>query len=529
MLNSYKAFSFPMKPVKKERYDSEKIDQSSSSQDNSSPTQSFLNQRITRRRALSTGAKAAIGVGAVIVVGAAGYVAYTSSTPAATASSTSAASVTTSATSSTAAASSNTGITPLTFVHWHYRDDRVTGYINQFMTENNENIVQETLDNANYNPLLETKFQSGEVFDMNYANVFEANRLIKLGYTKPAEGMDGIAQIKSEMYPSIVDAYSTKDGKLAGLPYFWSARSAPVVNDVIMDKANLSGQRPGTWDELWTMAATAKKSGATQYPVLPHWFNANYGIMWDYLGEMANVNNDPDLTKTLFDKTFAPVFDTNTAAADLLQKWATATKDGLVDPSIFSMGGDDPFVTASLTGNYAFVPTAIYYFKSMNDPSSSKIPVGKANLVPVKNSGWGVIDTGLYCWPVKNHDDKRSQNLIKYLGYKNPKTGKRLTQPAWAETDALGSGYTDTLQDPDVVSAYKGWLGDRTDATLKTINDIANSMGRPFIFKATMYSPLADQWFPVLSAIASGGTDVTTGVKQLRAAADKLFQQYGSA
>jgi ABC-type glycerol-3-phosphate transport system substrate-binding protein len=524
-----------MKRNKKLFSDTNIANDATNSQSDPSLSESILNGKISRRQALSTGAKAAIGVGVVVVVGAAGYAAYTSVTPGTTSATTSAASTsassvtTTLPTTSTAAASSNTNITPLTFVHWHYRDDRVTSYVNQFMQENNENVVQETLDNANYNPLIEAKFQSGETFDMNYANVFEANRLIKLGYTKPVEGFDGISQIKSEMYPSIVDAYSTKDGKLAGLPYFWSARSAPVVNDVIMDKANLSGQRPGTWDELWSLAAKIKSSGAADKPVLPHWFNANYGIMWDFLGEMSNAYNDPDLTKTLFDKTFAPVFDTNSSAADLLQKWQTATKNGLVDTAIFSMGGDDPFVTASLTGNYAFVPTAIYYFKSMNDPSSSKIPVGKANLVPVKNQGWGVIDTGLYCWPVKNHDDQRSQKLIKYLGYKNPKTGKRLTQTAWAETDALGSGYTDTLQDPDVKTAFNGWLGDRTDATLKTISDIANSMGRPFIFKATMYSPLADQFFPVLSAIASGGTDVKTGVTQLRAAADALFKQYGSA
>ena len=54
------------------------------------------------------------------------------------------------------------------------------------------------------------------------------------------------------------------------------------------------------------------------------------------MGEMANTYNDPDDTNTLFAKNFQAVFDTNTDVADLLTTWVTATKAGLVDPSVFS-------------------------------------------------------------------------------------------------------------------------------------------------------------------------------------------------
>ncbi len=530
------AFNIKPLPFKRMQIDRRKLKDAEiikdNTQINNSSQNSLLDQKVTRREAMSTGAKAGIGIAAVVIVGAAGYLAYTSlagTSSSSTSSTTTSSSGSSSSISSTSAVSVNTNLTPLTFVHWHYRDDRVTGYINAFIQENNENVIQETLDNANYNPLIEAKFQSGETFDMNYANAFEAFRLIRLGNTKNVEGMTNISQIKSEMYPAIVQAYSDANNNLAGLPYFWSARSAPVVNDVILNAAGLNGQRPQTWDDLWSMATTVKSKGAAQYPVLPHWFNANYGIMWDFQGELGNVNNDPDLTSTFFDKNFTPIFDTNTAVADLLTKWQTATKSGLVDPAIFSMGGDDPFVTASETGKYAFVPTAVYYFKSMNDPTTSKIPVGSANITPVTKQAWGVIDSGLYCWPVKNHDDTRSQALIKHLGYKDSKTGQRVTQPAWAETDALFSGYTDTLQDPNVIAAYKAWLGDRTTDTLKIFNDIAAGFTRPHIWKSPLYTPYADQAFPILGAVASGTTDVKTGVTQLRQAADTLSKQYSSS
>src|SRR6185437_847309 len=112
-------------------------------------------------------------------------------------------------------------------------------------------------------------------------------------------------------------------------------------------------------------------------------------------------------TKTLFDKNFQPVFDTNSDAADLLTMWATATKNGLVDPSVFSQSQEADTVQAGNTGQYAYISTAIYDFMSLNDPTASQIPVGSANLVDVstKQSGWGMIETGVYCWPKVTHSD----------------------------------------------------------------------------------------------------------------------------
>src|SRR2546427_5621549 len=96
----------------------------------------LLNQKVSRRQAMSTGAKAAIGVGAVVVVGAGGYLYYTS-LPAATTSSTTTTTTTTSPTTTTSSHSTSSTTTttttsstsssstgsgsqpfPITFVHW---------------------------------------------------------------------------------------------------------------------------------------------------------------------------------------------------------------------------------------------------------------------------------------------------------------------------------------------------------------------------------------------------------------------------
>src|SRR5256885_6653352 len=73
--------------------------------------QALLDQRISRRQALSTGAKAAIGVGAVVVVAGAGYLAYTSLGSSTTSSTTTPTTTTTSSTASSIASSTTSATT----------------------------------------------------------------------------------------------------------------------------------------------------------------------------------------------------------------------------------------------------------------------------------------------------------------------------------------------------------------------------------------------------------------------------------
>ncbi|MEM4374718.1 MAG: ABC transporter substrate-binding protein [Nitrososphaerota archaeon] len=495
-------------------------------------------RKITRRKAVSRAAAAGLAVGVGVIAGVGGYLGGSATGGVRTVTSTVTQTVGAQTVTSTVTAGAQTVTVtqtvtgretvtgpPLQFVHWHYRDDVVTSYVKRFEQYYGERVQETLLSNENYNPLLEAKFQAGDIIDMNYANFFEAARLVELGFTRDVESFPEINQIKAEMYPSIIEAYSTADGRLAGLTYFWSARSAPVVDDSILEKAGLAGERPGTWDELWEMAREVKAAGAADAPVMPHWFNANYGITWDFLAEMSNVFNDPDLTKTLFDRRFQPVFDAKTEVGELLKTWQTVFREGLVDPTVLAQAGDSDHVSAIVTGKYAFTPTALYYFKVQNDPAQSRIPLGKANLVPVTKSGWGVIDTGLYCWPKKTTDDFRSQRLIKFLGWRTPE-GERLTSTAWAISDALGSGYTDTLRHPDVKEGFRSWLGERAEQTLKIFDDIANTMGRPFVFKSPLYTEWADISFPLLSAVTAGTTSVEDGVTKLREESDRLYRKF---
>jgi hypothetical protein len=155
--------------------------------------------------------------------------------------------------------------------------------------------------------------------------------------------------------------------------------------------------------------------------------------------------------------------------------------------------------------------------------------VGMANLVPMTKQPWGMMETGVYCWPKKNHDQQRSQELIKFFGWKDPATGKRMTASQWAKVAGLGSGYPDTLQDPEVVAEYKSWLGDRADATLKAQDTITRAIQSPGIWRSSIYVAWESSIVPILGSIATGQLSVQNGVAQMRSIAEDLWKkQYGS-
>lgn len=484
----------------------------------------LLTRKVSRRQALTSGAKAAIGVGAVVVVGAAGYVAYTSVSPGGQTVTTT---PTTTATTTTAPTTGGAKPPfPLKFVHWHYQDAIITSYLSKFESAYNESVEQEVLDNANYNTLIEAKFNAGDKFDMNYENADAALRLVFLGKELDLEDMPGIAQIKSDLYPSIISAYSTIGGKLGGLPYFVSTRSATTANDKILDKYGMSKEYPTTWDELWDIGRKLQAKGLDK-PILPHWFAVWYGLVWDLEAELGGTFSDPDLTKTYFGKDFKPAFDPKAGPLyDLLKGWQKLYQDKTIDPIALTWGGDGPMVTAFNSGAYAFNPTAMYYFWAANDASQSQI-AGSATLVPPGKGLTGVIDTGLYQKPKNNSGDvDRQLRLIKWFGYKDDQ-GEFLTAKSWFKSDLLNSGYKPVINLKEVQDAIRERMGDKTEQTLKALDEHIARMSTPFIYK----SPLYPEWkqdvgSTILPAVVTGSISVEKGLQTMYDNANKLWQKY---
>ena len=103
----------------------------------------------------------------------------------------------------------------------------------------------------------------------------------------PAEELGNIDEIKADMYPNILDAWTYKD-QLLGLSYFVSTRGVMHVNLKMYDELGYTAADfPKNWDELYAQVYEIRDKGIEQ-PLLPHWLNEWYGISWAFVFEVLN-------------------------------------------------------------------------------------------------------------------------------------------------------------------------------------------------------------------------------------------------
>jgi hypothetical protein len=417
---------------------------------------------------------------------------------------------------------------PLKWVHWGYRPDIITENIEIFMEQNNENLTQEQLA-GDYQSLVETKFLAGEPFDMVYGNVYMSFRWVKLGWCKTPEELEPVRKIiKPDMIPSVAEAYSDENGVLAGLTYFLGARGCIAVNDVIMERAGMAGELPETFDELydWCRMLGEKQPEGMKAPLVPAWFNAFWGSVWQLTGEVGNISNDPELTKTMWDREYKALWSATPGdpVYETLKVWREMVEKDLIEKAVITAASDAPGEESFLTGQYALWECPTYGYWHAADPTKSQIP-DRVFLTPATKQPWGLIDTGLYTWPTKNTDDRRSARLLMWFGYKD-NNGEYLTAKKWAIEEFLHTAYAAVLEDPAVKSSWRTRLGDRTDAVVQAVDSIFRGMTRPWVYR----SPLYGEWMvkaPDLYAKALvGDISVEDAVDETRKISDEAWEKY---
>lgn len=417
---------------------------------------------------------------------------------------------------------------PLKWVHWGYRPDIIADNIRLFCEQNNENLIQEQLT-GDYQPLVESKFMAGEVFDMVYGNAFMAFRWVELGWTIPAEELPHIEWIKADMFESVKEAYSDAKGRLAGLTYFVSATPCLIANDELLEKAGMAGEYPRTHDELYESCYKLKEKAPTgmKAPLVPQWFNAFWGTVWSLLAEVAGRAKDPDLTKTMWGKDFMATFDAapGDVVYETVKTWEKVSRDSLIEKAVISAGTDVAGTEAFWTGQYAFGRlNGLYGYWNTMDPAKSKI-AGKATLVPVTEEAWGVIDTGLYCWPNKHTQYDRTVRLIEWFGYKD-NYGRYWTAKRWAMEEFLHTAYPAVLRDPEVLDAWRKRLGPKTEETAKASEKWLATMARPWIWRSPLYGEWMIKAPDYLAKVLAGEMDAKTAVSEMRKLSDELWKKY---
>lgn len=519
--------------------------------------QNLFNQKITRRQALGKGATVAIGAG-VVVVGAAGYLAYISqggqAPTAVTTSVTTSAPPTTSVTISSATtatgASWETGPRPSTPVKldiWAFRPDLVQLGVDRFNEQMNENGKLETVT-ANYAAAIQTKLLSSDL-DLAYATPSMAYKFYANGLTSDCgliqanyptgrilwSASDEKAAIGAG-YPSFVQTISSLDDKhLVALPYYQSAFGVPLANNQMLATVGLDNSYPTSYRDLYSQVETIAQKGAASSPLLPLWYQAfpGWGLANGFIGEAgARFGYNKELFTAAPE--FAPKFDVNTGVADMLTDWKNLWDKGLIPKDILTLSSDGDVDGLFETGTFAYTLWWQYALKYFNNPEVSKIG-GSVHPVPNPTTegqlGWGYVVQQVYILRnIQNDPDllERARGMIVWMTWKD-RTGfayQPLRIAAQADIAAF-TAYVDVNNGPEVKEALKTSVPD-PDKELPILTDV---LGKS-TYNQVSRAPWGDDFMVELSTEGPkylvGSQDLKTTITNLRDKAEALAKEASS-
>jgi multiple sugar transport system substrate-binding protein len=328
------------------------------------------------------------------------------------------------------------------FRGWQYKTHIVKDNVNRYNNELGGNVDYATIT-GDYPSIMETQFIAGAPLDILYSNPSQACRYYDGGWVLPAEDLPNIDQIKSEMYPNILDAWSYK-GKLLGLSYFVSIRGVMHANLKKMEEIGFKEEDlPGTWDELYDLLPELRKKGL-EYPILPHWFNAWYGISWGFSFEVLNRGG-----RVAHPDTHKPEVTADGVAGEVLRDWKRTWNAGLYPKEVLTYTEAD-YMAAWESGEYMMSPQQVYDFKRFNEPGSSNI-AGYCIPFPFKGQSWGLIDSAMYLMSNRDRSTEHTRDVMafaEWYGFKDQK-GEIYVGQNWVEESMLFSGYKTIMESPE--------------------------------------------------------------------------------
>ena len=333
---------------------------------------------------------------------------------------------------------------------WQFRTDVVQSNVARYNETMNGKVDYATVT-GDYPALMEQNLMAAAELDMLYANPSSACRYYDAGWLVPVSDLPNYEEIKADMLPNLLDAWSYK-GKQLGLSYFASTRGTVVVNLEAYEKAGMSpADYPKNWDEVYDQIYALKEKGVAQ-PYLPHWFGEWYGISWGFVLEVMNRGG------TIADgETHKPTIttDENGPYYKTLAAWKKLWNSGMIPEEVFTYT-EANYIDAFASGRYIFSPQQIYDIETFNRPGRSQV-AGKTSLLPYAGQPWGIIDSGIYLMSNRQRDDDLTadvQKFISWYGFKD-ETGKIAIAQRWMQENMLFSGYKSVMDSPETAERVK--------------------------------------------------------------------------
>ena len=344
------------------------------------------------------------------------------------------------------------------FRGWQYKTDIVQDNVDRYNGEQGGNVDYATVT-GDYPAIMEQNLMAGAELDVLYANPSQAGRYFDGGWIMPADALPNIDEIKADMYPNILDAWSYK-GNLLGLSYFVSTRGVMHVN---LKKYNELGYTdadfPANWDALYDQLYEMRDKGVDQ-PFLPHWINEWYGISWGFNFEVMNRGGE-----VAHPETHEPLLTTDAdgPAYKTLEDWKRIWNDGLVPEEVLTYN-ESSYLDAYASGRYVFSPQQLYDLETFNREDRSQI-AGHASLLPYQGQSWGLLDSAVYLMTSRERSDAHTDDVKRFAswyGYQD-QTGNVFVGNRWMQESMLFSGYRSVMESEAAAERMRSALAREQD------------------------------------------------------------------
>jgi len=406
------------------------------------------------------------------------------------------------------------------FRGWQYKSEIVEDNVERYNTALNGNVDYATIT-GDYPSIVETQFVANAPLDIIYANAPAACRYYDGGWLMTAEELPNIDEIKAEMYPNILDAWTYK-GKLLGLSYFVATRGMLHANLKKMEEFGIpEADLPTTWDELWDQLFVLREKGI-EYPFLPHWFNEWYGITLQFEFEVLNRGG-----KVADPEKHTPMVTVDGPAGETLRDWKRAWNAGLIPEEVIGYLEPD-YLDAWGSGEYLYSPQQSYDLKRFNEERYSNF-AGYCIPVPYKGQSWGLINSAMY---LMSNRSGRSKELTRdvmafflWYGYVDHE-GKMAVHQRWMEESMLFSAYKTVMEDPQNKALMKEVLArpQDYDTTLKIYQATPYAKGVNNVVWSTEFN----SWLmETLQVFLTKDKPVDETVNSIRDKINELNEKYG--
>ena len=371
------------------------------------------------------------------------------------------------------------------FRGWQYRTDIVQSNIDRYNNEMSGNVDYATVT-GDYPAIMEQNLMSGGDLDIFYANPSQASRYFDGGWVKPANTLPNFDEIKADMYPAMLDAWTYK-GKLLGLSYFVSTRGTMHVNLLKLKETGISeSDLPGNWDELYDILYEMRDAGV-KYPFLPHWFSEWYGISWAYVMEVHDRGGQVAEADS-----HVPLLTVDGPGGDTLRQWKRIWNDGLVPEEVLTYN-ESSFMEAFKSGEHVISPQQIYDLASFNDPANTDI-AGHVTLLPYKGQPWGILDSAVYVMSSRDRSDALEadvERMASWYGHKD-QNGNPFVGANWLEVSMLFSGYKSVMESPDAKAIIQNALARPED--YETVLEVYKNTPYPKGVWSVTWAPVFNSW-----------------------------------